>query len=52
MISPAPKKSFISHPLFQLVGAVCFFLVLPLGIIFGVLHRLFGGAHRSTDRSS
>ncbi|MEO6996070.1 MAG: hypothetical protein ABI273_20880 [Lacunisphaera sp.] len=52
MFSSSPKKSFLGHPLFQLVGALCFFLVIPFGIVFGVLYRLFGGAHRGKNRIS
>ncbi len=50
MFPPSSKKPFPSHPVLQLVGGVCFFLVIPFGIIFGVLHRLLSGSHHNNDR--
>jgi hypothetical protein len=50
MISSKKKPLGIGAPI-QLVGAVCFFLIVPFGIIFGMLHRLFGGTHRKRDQA-
>ena len=40
------KKSAGIGLLAQVVGAACFLLVLPFGIIFGLLHRLFTAPSR------
>jgi hypothetical protein len=52
MISLSNKRSSSSRAIMQLAGAVCFFLVIPFGIIFGVLHRLFSSSPREKDRVS
>ena len=50
MTAPLSKSELLGIGTFgQLVGAACFFLVIPFGIIFGVLFRLFGGTHRAKD---
>ena len=49
MIS-SPKNISFFRPLVQLSGAICFFLIIPFGMMFGVLLRLFGGTHRKKDR--
>ena len=48
---PSSKKVSVIRPFVQLAGAALFFLIVPFGIIFGILRRLFGGTHREKDKT-
>ena len=50
MISSSKNFPFF-RSFVQLAGAICFFLIIPFGMMFGVLLRLFGGTHRKKDRA-
>ena len=51
MTAPHSKSDLLGIGAFgQIIGVACFFLVIPFGIMFGVLFRLFGGTHRAKDR--
>ena len=50
MSAPSSKSELLGiGPFGQLVGAACFFLIIPFGMILGILFRLFGGTHRAKD---
>jgi len=50
MISSS-KNISLFRSFIQVAGAICFFLIIPFGMMFGVLLRLFGGTHRKRDRA-
>ena len=47
---PSSKNFSSLRSLAQLFGAICFFLIIPFGMMLGVILRLFGGTHRKKDR--
>ncbi len=45
------KKSLAVSALGFLFGAFCFILVIPFGLIFGLLFQLFGSSHQPQKKA-
>jgi hypothetical protein len=46
------QKSPGMDGLIQVLAFIFFFVVVPFGIVFGILHRLFGGTHPRAAETS